>query len=160
MTERVVIEHDFECSEKGFWETFLNLEYNQEMFLTEMRFARWELLKFEMTDGGMDRIVEVEPYVGQLPGPIRKVVGEKIAYREEGHLDRINNVYELRVIPGILPGKIQVQGKQFTRPLEEGHCRRIFEATIEVKVFGVGGMIEKQIAGDMRKSYDAGARFT
>ncbi len=160
MTERVRVEHDFECSENGFWETFLNADYNREMFQSHMKFPRWDLIRCEEEKGGISRVVEVEPYVAELPGPIKKVLGDTIRYREEGHLDRTKNCYELRVIPSRLADKILVSGRQFTEPLPGGRCRRIFEATVEVKVFGIGGMIERNIAGDLRKSYDIGARFT
>jgi hypothetical protein len=160
MSERVVVEHDFECSEKAFWDTFLNTEYNREMFLEHMNFARWDLVEIAKTDDFVDRVVEVEPYVGQLPAAVRRAVGERIAYREEGRLDRKKNTYKLRVIPGIFPGKVHVTGKQYTRPVSEHRCTRIFEADVEVKVFGIGHLIEKQIASDMRKSYESGASFT
>src|SRR5690606_6754238 len=74
MTERLRIEHEFECSEKGFWETFLNREYNHEMFRQHMKFPRWELSTFDMRDEEVVRVVEVEPYVGPLPGPVKKVL--------------------------------------------------------------------------------------
>lgn len=160
MTEKVRIEHDFECSENGFWETFLNVEYNKEMFQVHMKFPRWEIVRIQDESGVISRVVEVEPYVAELPGPIKKVLGDTIRYREEGQLDRTKNRYDLRVVPSRLADKILVSGRQFTEPLGETRCRRIFEATVEVKVFGIGGLIEKNIASDLRKSYDIGARFT
>ncbi len=160
MTERVRIEHDFECSEKAFWDTFLNTEYNKEMFCQKMKFPRWELVKFELTDDEMHRVVEVEPYVAELPGPIKKVIGDSIRYQEKGRLDRKAGRYDLEILPGKLADKIRVKAKQYTQSLGESRCRRIFEAEIEIKVFGIGSMIEKNIASDMRKSYDVGAAFT
>lgn len=160
MTERVRIEHDFECSEKAFWETFLITEYNQEMFCERMRFPRWELLTFELEEDKMRRVVEVEPYVTELPGPIKKVIGESIRYREEGTLDRKSGSYSFRILPSKLADKILVSGKQFTQSLGDNRCRRIFEAEVSVKIFAIGSLIEKQVISDMRKSYDVGAAFT
>lgn len=144
----------------AFWETFLNTEYNKEMFCQRMKFPRWELLEFELNDDEMRRVVEVEPYVAELPGPIKKVIGENIRYREEGRLDRKSGSYKLKIVPGKLADKIRVTAEQFTKSLDENRCRRIFEAEIEIKIFGIGSMIEKNIASDMRKSYDVGAAFT
>jgi hypothetical protein len=160
MSERVRIEHDFECSENAFWETFLNTEYNKEMFCQRMKFPRWELLKFELSDEEMQRLVEVEPYVAELPGPIKKVIGDNIRYKEEGKLDRKAGSYSFRILPSKLAEKILISGKQFTQSLGEHRCRRVFEAEVEIKVFGIGSMIEKNIVSDLRKSYDVGAAFT
>ncbi len=160
MTEQIVIVHDFECSEQAFWNTFLNNDYNKEMFIESMKFARWEVLKFDVSDLTADRIIEVEPRVGELPGPIKKVVGDKVGYREEGRLDRSQNCYELRITPGMLASKISVSGRQYTKPDGDHRCQRIFEATVEVRLFGVGSLIEKHIIRDMQKGYDAGAEFT
>jgi hypothetical protein len=160
MTERVRIEHNFDCSEKAFWDVFLNKEYNHEMFCGKMKFPRWELTRFEETGDEVMRTVEVDPYIPDLPGPIKKVIGENIRYREEGRLDRSKNKYTLKIVPSILVGKILVSGEQFTEPLAEHRCKRVFLAEVEVKLFAVGTMIERQITSDLTRSYDIGARFT
>lgn len=160
MTERLRIEHEFECSEKGFWETFLNREYNHEMFRQHMKFPRWELSTFDMRDEEVVRVVEVEPYVGPLPGPVKKVLGEKVGYQEQGRLDRVNNRYDFKIVPGKLKDKILVSGAQYTKSRGESRCVRIFEATVEIKIFAIGSIIEKQLLQDLKRSYDVGAQFT
>lgn len=160
MSERIVVEHDFECSEKAFWDVFLDNDYNRAMFLGHLGFNRWEIVKSGQQDGAISRTVEVEPKVGPLPGPIKKIIGEKIGYREEGCLDLSKNRYELKVIPGLLSDKINVTGVQYTVSTGPHRCRRVFEATITVKIFGVGNIIERQIAADMKRGYEVGAAFT
>jgi hypothetical protein len=160
MTERLVIKHDFDCSEKGFWDTFLSEKYNFEMFREHMKFPRWELRKFEVTELEALRVIDVEPYLGPLPAPAKKLLGDKIGYQEEGRLDRKKNRYDFKIIPGKLQDKIFVSGAQFTESLGENRCRRIFEATIEIRVFAVGSLIERHVAQDLKKSYDVGATFT
>lgn len=160
MTQRVRIEHTFDCSEKAFWETFLQLDYNKEMFCQRLKFRRWEVLHFERTDAQVTRVVQVEPYIPDMPAPIKKVLGDNIGYKEEGVLDLTKNSYSLTVVPARLADKILVSGRQFTEAIEEHRCRRIFDATIEVKIFGIGSLIEKNIVSDMKKSYDIGSTFT
>jgi hypothetical protein len=36
----------------------------------------------------------------------------------------------------------------------------VFEAQVNVKVFGVGSIIEKRLIADLQLSYNAGAAFT
>ena len=45
-------------------------------------------------------------------------------------------------------------------PADSGKSKRIFEATVVAKVFGVGKLLEKQIIHDMDRDYRAGAQFT
>lgn len=160
MAEKVKIVHDFDCSEETFWEVFLDNDYNRRMFLEHMKFARWDLIEFEQTEQSVRRVVEVEPNTGPLPGPVKKAIGESISYREEGVLDRLKNRYELRVIPPKLQDKMVISAAQWTRNLGEGRCQRTFEAQVQVKIFGIGSLIEKRIAADMAKGYEDGADFT
>jgi hypothetical protein len=66
----------------------------------------------------------------------------------------------LVVEPSTLQGKLTIGGNIYTQAAGENSCRRIFEATVVAKVFGVGGMIESRIISDMKQSYDKAAAFT
>lgn len=160
MTERVRIEHTFDCSEKAFWDTFLEEQYNKEMFLEALRFNRWDVAKLETSETSMSRVIDVEPYVPQMPGPIKRVIGDSIGYQEIGRLDRTKNHYFMEIVPSKLKDKIKMTCEQFTEVISENRVKRIFTANIHVKIFGIGSMIEKQISSDLKKSYDVGAKFT
>jgi len=160
MTERVRIEHTFNCDEKAFWTLFLDEEYNREMFLEGLRFNRWEVTKLEESETEVRRSVVVEPRVPDLPGPIKKVIGDSAGYEEIGRFNRATNRYSMDIVPTKLKGKLVMSGEQFTEALGDNQVKRIFTADIKVKVFGVGSMIEKQISSDLQKSYNVGAKFT
>ncbi len=161
MAERIRTEHDFDCTEETFWKLFLDDDYNHALFRDYLKFPRWEIVQHEESNKEMRRTVEVEPYVGELPTPIKKVLGESIGYREIGRLDKEAHRYTFRVAPSRLADKLRVEGEQLTESLDGGkRCRRIFIADFEVKVFGVGAMIEKRLATDMQRSYDLSAKFT
>lgn len=160
MSERVRIEHTFECSEESFWKLFLEDDYNRAMFVDYMKFPRWEVVESQDEGNVVKRTVEVEPYVADLPPAIKKVVGDTIRYREQGKLDKNENRYAVHIVPARMADKINVEGEQFTESLGENQCKRVFVADINVKVFGVGNLIEKRIAADLTRSYDLGAKFT
>ncbi len=160
MTERIRIEHNFDVSEKGFWDTFLDAEYNRAMFRDSLKFPRWETTTLDVSEEEVVRVVQVEPYVGELPGPVKRVLGSRISFREEGRLDRANNSYKLKIVPAQLADKILISGEQFTEALGEGRCKRVFVAEVKIKIFAIGSIIEKLIAKDMQKGYDVGATFT
>ncbi len=161
MADRIRIEHDFDCTEATFMKLFLDDGFNRALFRDYLKFPRWEVTHTDDQEKALQRTVEVEPYVADLPGPIKKVVGENIAYREVGKLDKSTQHYFVEVVPARLADKFHIRGEQFTEPLEGGkRCKRVFVATVEVKVFGVGGLIEKRILADLQKSYDLSAKFT
>jgi hypothetical protein len=64
------------------------------------------------------------------------------------------------VEPSSLKGKLSISGTITCEPAGDSKCRRVYETTIEAKVFGVGGMIEKRILQDVEKSYAEAAVFT
>ena len=83
-----------------------------------------------------------------------------LRYREEGRFEKSTQRYTVKVVPNRLADKLNVEGLMVTQSLGDKQCKRVFTASVNVKIFGVGGMIEKRIASDLQRSYDAGARFT
>jgi hypothetical protein len=161
MAERIRIEHEIDCTQEAFWRLFLDESYNHALFRDYLKFPRWEVVHSDVQGEVLHRTVEVEPFVGDLPGAIKKVVGENISYKEIGELDRTKNSYSLKVVPARLADKLKVSGVQSTEPVDGGmSCKRIFVATVEVKIFGVGGLIEKRVLSDLQRSYDLSAKFT
>jgi hypothetical protein len=161
MAENVRIEHTFACSEDTFWnQLFFDEEYNRRMFVDALRFPMWRELSREDRGDSVVRVVECEPPLGDLPGPIKSVVGDGLRYREEGKYEKATRRYTVKVVPSRLADKIHVEGLLVTQTVGEKQCKRVFTASVNVKIFGVGGMVEKRIAADLQRSYDAGARFT
>jgi hypothetical protein len=161
LAENLRIEHTFACNEDTFWnQLFFNEEYNRGMFIGALHFSLWRELSREDRGDAVVRVVECEPPLGELPGPLAKLVGEGLRYREEGRFEKATRRYTVKVIPSKMADKISVEGLIATQPAGEKQCKRIFTATVSAKVFGVGGMLEKRIASDLQRSYDAGARFT
>ncbi len=160
MTEKVRIEHTLECSEDTFWQLFLDEKYNQALFSGYLKFPLWRVASSVDGDKELKRVIEVEPYVADLPATIKKVVGDNIRYREEGRLDKEKRRYYVEVVPARMADKIFVKGEQYTEPAPGGFTKRIFLAEITVKIFGLGGLMEKRVAADLQRSYELGAKFT
>ena len=74
------VEHTFNCSEATFWDRiFLDPEYNERLFKTELKFPVCREVSREERGGQLHRVVEVVPYVGELPATLKAVIGEGIA---------------------------------------------------------------------------------
>lgn len=155
------IEHTFNCSEATFWDRiFLDPEYNERLFKTELKFPVCREVSREERGSALHRVVEVVPYVGELPATLKAVIGEGIGYEERGVLDRTAKTYKVVVVPNKLADKLNIKVDIWTTPDGDNRCRRKARAEASVKIFGVGGAIEKRMLADLERSYQKSADFT
>ena len=112
------VEHTFNCSEATFWDRiFLDPEYNERLFKTELKFPVWREVSREERGGVLYRTLEVVPYVGELPTALKAVVGEGVGYEERGQLDRGARRYKVDVVPNRLADKVSVKVEMSTTPV-------------------------------------------
>lgn len=155
------IEHIYDCSPEVFWnQIFLDEEYNRQLFVGELHFSSWRVLKSEERGAELHRTVEATPPLGDLPGALKRLLSEGLGYEEHGVLDRQKQRYRLEVKPRSLANKLSITGELTTEPLSERSCRRIYVPRVEARVLGVGGMIEQRLLDDIEKSYNKAAAFT
>jgi hypothetical protein len=155
------IEHTYSCSAEVFWnQIFLDDEYNRKLFLDELHFESWRVVSTQERGGQTHRVIEAVPRMGELPGPLKRLLEGGLGYEERGVLDRAAQRYTLQATPRSLASKLTILGELSTTPLGPRECRRTYLAKVEAKVFGVGGMIEERLLADVEKSYNKAALFT
>jgi hypothetical protein len=161
MTDARIV-HEIGCSESVFWEkVFFDDEFNRRLFVEELKFANWRIVR--KSDPNLDLVeleVEATPPIGELPGPLRAIIGEGISYREVGKFDRRRRHYAVKAKSNTLGDKLLVDGELVTEALDENRCRRIFSVRVTARIFGVGGMLEKRLIADLERNYEVSARFT
>jgi Protein of unknown function (DUF2505) len=159
--QSVRIQHEFDCSEDTLWQlSFFDEDFNRRLYLETLRFPVWKVLEQKVTDATLTRRVEIHPLVENLPAPVKKLMGDRFAYVEEGTLDRIAKRYKFRVTPSTMADKTRIAGELFMESLGEKKVRRIVEFSVEVKVFVVGSVVEQKTIEDTKASYDKSAAFT
>jgi len=141
----------------AYWQVAHTSEY--ETVVAEVLGLK-ELQELEARQEGdvLHRRLRVIPDV-EIPGAVRKVIqkqlgdDEEIAYEEiqANRLDRYERLWEAKM--PFMTDKIRSQGKLEIEPIDDHHCRMILTGNVDVKVFGVGGMIEKLIVNETEKSY-------
>lgn len=153
------IEHVYGCDEEAFWNRIVwNYDFNRSLYLEHLGFERWE--EVERTDGDDEnrRAVEVVPPKPDLPAVLAKLVKGGLGYRQEDVLDKRAGVMRSRITTHS-SDKIHIRGETRTEPASDGKIRRIFTVDVDVKIFGVSGIAEKRVLDEMRKGYDAGAKY-
>src|SRR6266851_8213549 len=109
------IQHEFDCSEASFWQfCFLDTEYNRKLYLETLRFPVWRVIEQKTSDATVERRVEIRPLIENVPAPIKRVLGDRFGYIEEGKLDRTKNRYRFRIVPSSLADKTRISGATYT----------------------------------------------
>jgi hypothetical protein len=153
--------YDIECSEETYWEkVFLDEGYNRRFFKEELHFPEWRELGRKEVDGMLQRSVKATPYVGDLPGPLKAVIGDGLSYEERGVFDRKNHRYVLDAIPSRMADKVSTKITMFTTVTAERRCRLHVEATVTARVFMVGSLLEQKTLADLKRSYEKNAAFS
>lgn len=156
----VTLRHEIETDEDTYWSKIVFDEgFNKEMYVDHLGIG-WKLLEQKEDDAKITRKVHVEPPVGNLPGPVKKVIGDKLAYTEEGTFDKKTRRYTFKVTPSTLSEKTKVSGEMWVEKIGDKKVARLAKMHVEVKVMLVGGMVEERILTDLRASYDKGTVFT
>jgi hypothetical protein len=157
----VEFRHEIDCDEDTYWwKLCFDEAFNKAMYVEDMKFPDWSLLDQKQDDDKLTRKVQVEPPTGNLPGPVKKVLGDRLKYTEEGTFDKKTRRYTFKVVPSTLAEKTKVSGEMWVEKVGDKKIRRMAKISVDVKVMLVGGMVEEKILEDLRKSYERGSAFT
>ncbi|HEY8378691.1 MAG TPA: DUF2505 domain-containing protein [Nannocystis sp.] len=161
---KFTIRHPYAIEPEAFWrDVFFDREYNEKLYREGLRFEAFEILEeTSPPDGRRTRKVRVTPTI-DAPAAIKKVIGDSISYVEEGRLE-ITGPNTPRWISKVLPSKLAdkstIKAEMWLERTGPGQSDRVAEFDIEVKMFGVGGMLEKFLEKSMRESYQKAAEWT
>ena len=157
----ITLRHDFATDEDTYWaKCVFDADFNREMYIEALKFPTWKLLDSKDDDAKIWRKVQVDPPVGNLPGPVKKVIGDRLSYVEEGTFDKKTKRYAFKVQPSTMADKTKVAGEMWVEKVGDKKITRVTKISVEVKVFMVGGLVEERILSDLRTSYDKGSTFT
>lgn len=157
----VTMRHEIDTDEDTYWaKCVFDPAFNQKLYIDALKFPQWKLLDSKEDDAKIYRKVQVDPPTGDMPAAVKKVIGDRLSYVEEGTWDRKTKRYSFKVTPSTLAEKTKVSGEMWTEKLGEKKIARITKMNVEVKVFMVGGLVEDRIIADLRSSYDKGTTFT
>lgn len=161
---KFTIRHPYAIEPDAFWrELFFDRAYNEKMYLEGLRFEGFEILEeTSPPDGRRTRKVRVKPRF-DAPAAIRGVVGDSMSYVEEGRLETAGpNAprWISKVLPSALADKTKVTAEMWLERTGPGQSDRVANFEVEVKMFGVGGMVEKFLEKSMRENYQKAADFT
>ena len=150
------IRHTFDCTPARFWEMYWSDEL--DAMLNEGSTVQRELLEERREGGVLVRRLRFTPE-RELPAAASSLLGaSKLVYEQENRWDEANSVLQWRVIPTILPGKLDAHGTLEVRPLGADRCEQVVVGDITVAVRFIGGQIEKAVVAEVEKSWERTAQ--
>lgn len=157
----ITIRHEFDCDEETYWDKCIfGVEFNERLYNDILKFPAYEVISQTNEADKRTRKVRIEPPLGNLPGAVKKVIGDRLGYVEEGIFDKATKRYTFHITPSTMAEKTKTIGTLYCEKLGEKKIARIAKIKVEVKVFAIGGIVEDKIVGDLRASYEAAAKFT
>lgn len=157
---RLTLRHEYLCDEPTFWdECIFGLEFARRLYLEVLRFPGFELLAVTDEASRRTKKVRIDPPVGGLPSSVKRLLGDRFAYVEEGTLDKATGRYSYTVTPSLFADKSKTFGEVFCEPLGPRRFVRVAAISVDVRVLGIGGMLEAKILGDTKRSYETGFAF-
>lgn len=150
--------HEIECDPDTFWKLFFDKEFNEALFRQALKFPEFTVVEQRDGDKELFRKVRATPKV-DLPGPVAKLLGSNFSYVEDGTFEKGTKTWRWKMTPSSLADKMRNEGVMRVEAAGAGKCRRVAEITNEVKIFGIGGMVEGAAEKSLREGWDASARF-
>lgn len=86
------------------------------------------------------------------PGPVRKLVGDTQTVTDSGQYDPAAGTWTYTITPDTLSDKIRISGVIRLEDVGDGTVVKVNDLDVTVKIFGLGGLFEKSIEGQTRKS--------
>ncbi len=158
---QVNFEHVFECDADTYWDKiFFDEEFNRKFFLEGIKFHHWHQRIVEQNDKIIKRVVEVQPPIGDMPGPVKKIIGDRLAYNETGVFDRQTRRYHFDIEPSTATDKTTIRGDLWLVGAGDKRVKRMAKVEVDVRIMMVGKIVEERIVSDLTASYSKAAEFT
>ena len=94
----VHLRHEIDCDEDTFWDKIVfNDEFNRRLYLETLKFPGFKLIEQTDEPTRRTRKVHIDPPLTGMPGPVKKLLGDRFAYIEEGVWDRATRKYTFRI---------------------------------------------------------------
>ena len=153
------LRHEIDCTAERFWELFFDDDFTRSMIVGGLGFARCDIDPVQERGDKRMRTMRVTPKL-DVPAAVAKLLGPALMYTEEGTWLVSKQLWTYTLRLSVLSDRIRMGGKLRLEPAKsEGKCLRVSELWCEVKLLGVGGMVEKAAEKNMRDGWNKSASW-
>jgi hypothetical protein len=152
------LRHPLDCTPERHWKLFFDPEWTRELIVDGLGFMSCDVRPVRQEGTTRHREMAVTPKL-VIPAAVAKLLGDKLGYTERGSYDETKQKWTYQLVLNVLTEKIRMGGEVTIEPLGANRCTRVSKMWVEVKIFGVGGMIEKAAESNMRDGWDKSAAW-
>ena len=151
-------EHRIELPMARFIELMFNPEFLRRLNVEGMKIQAYESLERNV-DGNLWTMKNRITPQDNMPGFLKKLIGGGFNYEETVSHQKGSDTITGTMIPSVMRDKLRMGYTMRVRPDGDNACRRSMEWEVEVKIFGVGGQIEKFAAGEIERGMETSAQY-
>lgn len=151
-------EHRIECSVERFYALMFDPDFERRMNLEAMDMQAHEVLERDVASGLWRMRCRMTPK-DNMPAFLKKLLGASFSLEETMTHEKGSGKAQVTLTPSALRDKSRMGYTMQVVPEGEGACRRIMDWDLEIKIFGIGGQVEKFALGEIEKGVEASARF-
>jgi hypothetical protein len=141
----------------GFERLYFDEAFNEA--LCEAVGLKRRLIRLHTQGTNIVREVQITPE-REIPAPVAKILGgQAIAYTETVQYELGSGRGRWQTQSSVLADKITSDGEIFIKSAGGGIERQVV-GHVTVRIFGLGGLIERFIVADVESSYEQAAQFT
>lgn len=153
--------HTFNIDVDGFWQDlFFEPAYNQALFCDHLGFEEYTCLELTRRDDGSIRRVLRASTRATLPAVLQRLFADHTGYTEVGEFDPRTGHFVATVIPSVAADKISSRFDLWVVPKSGRQVERCLEVDTQVKLLGVGRLIESALVTQLRQTSEKVAAFT
>ena len=152
------LRHEIDCSRERFWELFFDDDFTRDMIVGGLDFASCDIDPIRESGDRRTRTMRVIPKL-DVPAAVAKLLGPKLGYTEEGTFFGGKELWTYTLRLSVLSERIRLGGKLKIEPIDDTKCRRISDLWCEVKILGLGKMVEKAAEKNMRDGWNKSAAW-
>ena len=152
-------EHDFRAPSPALiFEAYFDPALSEEQD-RRVEVARREVLELEDRPTELHRVCRVVPR-RQLPAVVRPFVAGDLSYTEHVLWKKGEDLIEMRIVPEVLGGRVEISATYRVAAAGPGVCRRVYDGRVTVDVRLLGGRIERGIVEDLGRTLQVAAACT
>lgn len=146
------LRHPLNCTPERHWALFFDPEWTRTLIIDGLGFKSCVVEPVKQDGTMRSREMAVTPKL-ELPAAVVKLVGDKLGYTERATFDETRELWKYQMVLNVLTEKIRIGGEVTIEPLGADRCTRVSKMWVEVKIFGVGGLVEKAAEKNMRDGW-------
>lgn len=155
---KFTVEHRLDCTPERHWELFWDPEWNEKLIVEGLGFMSCACDKAVDDGDTRRRQMLVTPKIN-VPAAVAKLLGPKLAYTEKGVFTKAAQKWTFDTLLSVLTDTIRMGGAVTIRDDGDGVCTRVTELWTDVKIFGIGKLVERAAERNLRDGWAESARW-